>query len=253
MAQNQFSRSQMIIGKDGMKNLKNAHIAVFGIGGVGGFAAEGLARSGVGTLSLFDDDNVCITNVNRQVIATTSTVGRDKVELMRDRILDINPNCEINAKRMFYGKDTKDTLDMTKFDYVIDAVDTVSAKLLLVEEANKAGVPIISCMGTGNKLDPTQLYVTDIYKTTMCPLAKVMRKELKKRRIKKLKVVFSTEKPIKPDDFGGELNCNNNCVCPQGAARHCVIRNETPGSVAFVPSVAGMYLCAEVVREIIKK
>ena len=251
MAQNQFSRSMMIIGKEGMQDLHNAHVAVFGIGGVGGFAAEGLARSGIGELSVFDDDNVCITNVNRQVIATARTVGEDKVALIKRRILEINPRCKVNDRKMFYGKDTKDTVDLSQFDYIIDAVDTVSAKLMLVEEAAKVGVPIISSMGTGNKLDPTLLQVADISKTSICPLARVMRKELKKRRIKKLKVVFSTEKPLKPDTFDGELDCNHNCVCPPGAAMHCVVRNETPGSVAFVPSVAGMFLCAEVCRDII--
>ena len=251
MAQNQFSRSMMIIGKEGIQNLKDAHVAVFGLGGVGGYAVEGLVRSGIGELSVFDDDNVCITNVNRQVIATVQTVGEDKVDLIKNRAKLINPRCKVNAHKMFFGRHNKDEVDFSQFDYVIDAVDTITAKLLIIEEAKKANVPVISSMGTGNKLDPTQLKVADISKTTICPLARVMRKELKRRKIRNVKVVFSTEAPIKPDDFDGELNCDNNCVCPPGAARHCVIRNETPGSVAFVPSVAGMYLCAEVVGEII--
>ena len=253
MAQDQFSRATMIIGKKGIQNLKDAHVAVFGLGGVGGYAVEGLVRSGIGELSVFDDDNVCITNVNRQVIATIRTVGEDKVDLIKNRIKLINPRCKVNAQKMFFGRENKADIDFTQFDYIIDAVDTITAKLLLIEEAKKAGVPVISCMGTGNKLDPTQLKIADISKTSICPLARVMRKELKRRKIRDVKVVFSTEPPIKPDDFDGEFDCNHNCVCPPNAARHCVIRNETPGSVAFVPSVAGMYLCAEVVRDIIGK
>ena len=249
--QNQFSRTQLLLGKEGISRLQNAKVAIFGIGGVGGFAAEGLARSGVGHLTLVDDDNICLTNVNRQVMATARNVGQDKVDVMKRRIIEINPVAKVDAIRMFYGNDTKDSVDLAQFDYIIDAVDTVTAKLLLIEGGLAVGVPVISCMGTGNKLDPTQLEVTDIYKTSICPLAKVMRRELKRRGVKKLKVVASKEVPLVPDDNEGELSCKNNCICPGDAALHCVKRRQVPGSVAFVPSVAGMILAGEVVKDIV--
>lgn len=248
--QDQFSRTKMLLGDNGMTALKNAKVAVFGIGGVGGFAAEGLARSGVFNISLFDDDSICLTNVNRQVIATSRNVGKDKVEVMKLRIKEINPRSNVDANIMFYGNNTKQSIDMAGYDYVIDAVDTVSSKITIVQEAISASVPVISCMGTGNKLNPTQLKVGDIFKTSVCPLARVMRKELKQRRIQKLKVVYSEEAPLTPDDHGGELNCKFNCICPPGAAAHCVKRRQVPGSVAFVPSVAGMILASEVIKDI---
>jgi tRNA A37 threonylcarbamoyladenosine dehydratase len=248
--QNQFSRTQMLLGKQGIEKLQNSKVAVFGIGGVGGFAVEGLARSGVGHLALFDDDNICLTNVNRQVMATVRNVGDDKVDVMKRRIIEINPRAKVDANRIFYGKETKDAVDLSQYDYIIDAVDTVTAKLMLVEGGIACGVPVISCMGTGNKLDPTKLQVTDIYKTSICPLAKVMRRELKRRGVKKLKVVYSPEMPLVPDDNDGELNCKFNCICPPDAAAHCVERRQVPGSVAFVPSVAGMILAGEVIKDI---
>ncbi|MCL1935693.1 MAG: tRNA threonylcarbamoyladenosine dehydratase [Defluviitaleaceae bacterium] len=250
MAQNQFSRTQMLLGSEGMEKLKFLKIAIFGIGGVGSFVAEGLARSGVFNISLFDDDNICLTNINRQIMATTKTIGKDKVEMMKQRILDINPRANVEANVCFFGKDTEN-IKFDKYDYIIDAVDTVSSKILLVEKAKENNINIISCMGTGNKLDPTKFEVADIYKTSVCPLARVMRKELKNRKIKNLKVVFSKEKPLIPDDHNGKLNCKFNCICPPGAAAHCVIRRQVPGSVSFVPSVAAMIIVGEVVKDIV--
>lgn len=247
---NQFSRTQMLLGKEGIDLLLSSSVAVFGIGGVGGFAAEGLARSGIGELHLFDDDNICLTNVNRQVIATSKNVGQNKVDIMAERIKQINPRAKVEANRCFYDKNTRECINFDDFDYILDAVDTVSSKILLVEEALKANVPIISCMGTGNKLDPTQFKVADIFSTSICPLAKVMRKELKDRGIKRLKVVYSKEVALKPDDHDGALNCKFNCICPPGGAKHCVKRRQIPGSVVFVPSVAGMIMAGEVVKEL---
>ena len=245
----QFSRTQMLLGKEGMERLFRSHVAIFGIGGVGSFSAEGLARSGIGQISLFDDDNICLTNVNRQVMATTRNTGSNKVDEMKLRIMDINPGAKVQGHLCFYDKDTN--IDLTQYDYIIDAVDTISSKLLLVERAAKSNVPIISCMGTGNKLDPTQFIVSDIFKTKVCPLAKIMRKELRRLGINRLKVVYSTEQPIKPNDCQGELNCKYNCICPQGAAKHCVVRRQIPGSVSFVPSVAGMILAGEVIKNLL--
>lgn len=250
MAQNQFSRTQMLLGRDGIDNLKNSRVAVFGCGGVGSFAAEGLARSGVGSIALFDDDNICLTNVNRQVMATIRNVGQDKVEAMKERIFLINPRCQVSMNKVFYGKDNFLDIDLSAYDYIIDAIDSISSKMLLVEQANKAGVAVISCMGTGNKLDPTKFEVTDLSKTIICPMARTMRKELKRRGIHKLKVVYSKEKPLVPDDHNGELDCKHNCICPPGAAAHCTIRRQVPGSVSFVPSVAGMILAGEVIKDL---
>jgi len=248
----QFSRSEMILGADAIKKLNDSHVAIFGIGGVGGSAAEALARAGVGNFAICDDDTVCLTNINRQVIATHKTLGRDKVEVMAERIHEINPNANVTSINLFYGTDTAHQVDLSQFDYILDAVDTVTAKLLLVEGANKAGVPVISCMGTGNKLNPTSLEVSDIYKTSMCPLAKVMRRELKSRGIKKLKVVYSKEEPMTPSD-DEKYSCKFNCICSPDSAKHCEKRRAIPGSVSFVPPVAGMIMAAEVVKDICKK
>ena len=247
----QFSRTEMILGKDAIEKLAKSSVAVFGIGGVGGAAAEALARSGVGHIALCDDDTVCLTNINRQVIATHKTVGRDKIEVMAERIREINPDATVTAIHCFYSKETAEDIDLSVYDYIIDAVDTVSAKLLLVEKARDLGIPIISCMGTGNKLDPTRLEVADIFKTTVCPLAKVMRKELKARGIKKLKVVYSQEQPITPVEEDHN-SCKLNCICPPESARHCEKRRQNPGSVAFVPPVAGMIIAGEVVRDMLR-
>ena len=247
---NEFSRAQLLLGKEAMEALAGARVAVFGIGGVGSFAAEALARAGVGNLDVFDDDKVCLTNINRQLIALHSTIGKQKVEVMRDRILDINPRCVVTAHACFYSAETADSVDLSVYDYIIDAIDTVSCKLLLIERANAAGVRIISCMGAGNKLDPTRLEVSDIYKTSVCPLARVMRKELKSRGIAKLKVVYSREEAIKPaEDLS--ISCKTGCVCPPGTKRNCTARRQVPGSVSFVPPVAGYILAGEVVKDII--
>ncbi len=246
---NQFSRTELLLGVDGVEKLKKSSVAVFGIGGVGSFTVEALVRSGVGHIAVIDDDKVCLTNINRQLIATRKTIGKAKVEVMRDRILEINPNCKVDIYQTFYSAETADSIDISGFTYVVDAIDTVSAKLLLIEKAKAANVKIISCMGAGNKLDPTRLEVTDIYKTSMCPLAKVMRHELRKRGIKSLKVVYSQEPPIKPIE-NEEDNCKTKCVCPPSTVRKCTARRQIPGSVAFVPSVAGLIIAGEIVRDI---
>jgi tRNA A37 threonylcarbamoyladenosine dehydratase len=246
---NEFSRTQLLLGKDAMENLQAATVAVFGIGGVGTFAAEALARCGVGGLVLVDDDKVCLTNINRQLIATHKTVGKKKVEVMKERILDINPRCRVETRECFYGAETAADFDMASYDYIIDAIDTVSSKLLLIQQAAEAGVPVISCMGAGNKLDPTRLEISDIYKTSVCPLARVMRRELKARGIKSLKVVYSREEVIKPSE-DASLSCKTGCVCPPGTTRKCTARRQVPGSVSFVPSVAGLILAGEVVKDL---
>jgi len=246
---NEFSRTQLLLGKEAMDKLKRATIAVFGIGGVGSYAAEALARSGVGGLVLVDDDKVCLTNLNRQLIATHKTIGRKKVEVMKERILDINPRCRVDAVDRFYSAETASEFELTMADYVVDAIDTVSSKLVLIEEATFAGVPIISCMGAGNKLEPTMLEVADIYDTEVCPLARVMRKELRARGIKSLKVVYSKEEVTKPAETD-EISCKTGCVCPPGTARKCTVRRQVPGSTSFVPAVAGLILASEVVRDL---
>lgn len=248
---NQFSRSQLLVGQDGMKKLSDANVLIFGIGGVGGYVAEALARSGVGAFTLVDDDKVCLTNINRQVIATRKTVGKYKAEVMADRIKEINPDARVEVRKCFYLPENSDTFDFTQYSYVVDAVDTVTAKIEIIMQAQKLHIPVISCMGAGNKMDPTQFHVADIYKTTMCPLAKVMRRELKKRGVKKLKVVYSTEKPIRPlEDMS--ISCRQHCVCPPGTARKCTQRRDIPGSMAYVPSVAGLILAGEVVKDLVK-
>lgn len=233
---NQFSRTELLLGQENMAKLKNARVAIFGVGGVGGYVVEALARSGVGTLDIIDNDTVSITNINRQIIATTKTVGQPKVDVAKERILDINPDAVVNAYNTFYLPETKDLFDFSNYDYVVDAIDTVTGKIQLVMQANEAKVPIISSMGAGNKLNPAMFEVADIYKTSVCPLAKVMRRELKNRGIKKLKVVYSKEEPIKPaesDEVSG--------------------KRSTPGSTAFVPSVVGLIIASEVVKDIINR
>ncbi|MEE0140812.1 MAG: tRNA threonylcarbamoyladenosine dehydratase [Coprococcus sp.] len=246
---NQFSRTELLLGHDNMEKLKNARVAVFGIGGVGGFTVEALARSGVGTLDLIDDDKVCLTNINRQIIATRKTIGQYKVDAAKERVLDINPDAVVNTYKTFFVPDTADEFDFASYDYVVDAIDTVTGKIMLVEAAQKAGTPIISSMGAGNKLDPTAFEVADIYKTSVCPLAKVMRRELKKRGIKKLKVVYSKEKALTPIDET-ENSCRSHCICPPGSARTCTQRRQIPGSTAFVPSVVGLIIAGEVIKDL---
>ena len=246
---NQFSRTQLLLGQEGMEKLYRARVAVFGIGGVGGYTVEALARSGVGTLDLIDDDKVCLTNLNRQIFATRKTVGQYKVDVAQQRILEINPKAVVHTYKTFYAPQTAEQFDFTQYDYVVDAIDTVTGKLELVEQAEKAGVPIISSMGAGNKMDPTAFEVADIYETSVCPLARVMRKELKKRGIKKLKVVYSKEPPMTPiDDLA--VSCRTNCICPPGTERKCTQRRQVPGSNAFVPSVVGLIIAGEVVKDL---
>ena len=246
---NQFSRTQLQFGAEGMEKLYHARVAVFGIGGVGGYTVEALARSGVGELDLIDDDRVCLTNVNRQIFATRKTVGQYKVDVAEERILEINPKAIVHKYKTFYAPQTADQFDFTQYDYVVDAIDTVTGKLELVEQAQKAGVPIISSMGAGNKVDPTAFEVADIYETSVCPLARVMRQKLKKRGIEKLKVVYSKEPPLTPID-NMTISCRTHCICPPGTARKCTQRRQVPGSNAFVPSVVGLIIAGEVVKDL---
>ena len=235
---NKFDRTKRLLGADAMNKLKDSHVAVFGIGGVGGHAADALVRSGIGEITIVDSDEVAESNINRQLIATTKTVGRKKVEVMKEHLLEINPEVVVHVYDCFFLPETKNQFDFTAYDYVIDAVDTVTAKLALVESCQEAGVPIVSSMGAGNKLDPTAFEVTDIYKTSVCPLAKVMRKELKTRGIKKLKVVYSKEIPVEPIE-------DEAFVSDEVRSRRA-----TPGSIAFVPSVAGLILAGEVIKDL---
>ncbi len=246
---NQFSRTQLLLGEDSMKKLSESRVAVFGVGGVGGYACEALVRSGVGHFDLIDDDKVCLTNLNRQIIATRKTVGKYKTDVMKERMLEINPDVDVTIHKCFFLPENADDFPFAEYDYVIDAVDTVTAKLELVMKCKELNVPIISSMGAGNKLDASAFRVADIYKTKMCPLAKVMRRELKKRGVKKLKVVYSEEKPTRPiEDMS--ISCRTHCICPPGAAHKCTERRDIPGSVAFVPSVAGLIIAGEVVKDL---
>lgn len=246
---NQFSRTELLLGKESMERLANARVAVFGVGGVGGYTVEALVRSGVGTIDLIDDDKVCLTNLNRQIIATRKTVGQYKADVMKERILEINPNAVVHVHKCFFLPENSDEFDFSQYSYVVDAVDTVTAKIALVLKAQEAGVPVISSMGAGNKLNPADFEVADIYKTSVCPLAKVMRRELKKRGVKHLKVVYSKEKPITPiEDMS--ISCRSNCICPPGAAHKCTERRAIPGSIAYVPSVVGLIIAGEVIKDL---
>ena len=230
----QFARTRMLLGEAGMRRLHAARVAVFGIGGVGGHAVEALVRSGVGAVDLYDDDRVCLTNLNRQLIATRGTIGRHKVDAMAERMREINPDVRIGAHRMFYMPDVADAVDLKQYDYVVDAVDTVTAKLELAVRCHALGVRLISAMGAGNKLDPTRFRVADVYETSIDPLARVMRRELRRRGVPRLKVVYSTEEPVSP-----------RCASEESSARR-----DIPGSTAFVPPVAGLILAAEIVKEL---
>ena len=247
---NQFSRTELLIKEDGIQKLQKAKVAIFGIGGVGSFAVEGLVRSGIGNFILVDDDKICLTNLNRQIIATRKTIGKYKVDVMEERILEINPDAKIQTYQEFYMPNSKTNIITEDIDYVIDCVDTVTAKIEIVKRCKELDIPIISAMGTGNKLDPSRFEITDIYKTSICPLAKVMRKELRKRNIESLKVIYSKEEPIEIDEYSNS-SCKTNCICPPGTKRKCTIRNQVPGSISFVPSVAGLMIAGEVIREII--
>lgn len=245
----QFSRTELLLGKEAMQKLSGSRVAVFGVGGVGGYVCEALVRSGVGAFDLIDDDKVCLTNLNRQIIATRKTLGKYKVEVMKDRILEINPDADVRMYKCFFLPENANEFPFTEYDYIVDAVDTVTAKIELVMKAKEQNIPIISSMGAGNKLDGSRFRVADIYSTKICPLAKVMRRELKKRGVKELKVVYSEEEPVKPlEDMA--ISCKANCVCPPGAEHKCTHRRAIPGSVAFVPSVAGLIIAGEVVKDL---
>ena len=249
---NQFSRTELLFGKEAMDILENSRVAVFGVGGVGGYTVEALVRSGVGAIDVIDDDKVCLTNLNRQIIATRKTIGQYKTDVCKERIHDINPNCEVTVHKCFFLPENADDFPWDSYDYVVDAVDTVTAKIALVMKCKEKNIPIISSMGAGNKLDGSQFKVADIYKTKVCPLAKVMRRELKKRGVKKLKVVYSEEIPTRPiEDMA--ISCRNNCICPPGAEHKCTERRDIPGSVAFVPSVAGLIIAGEVAKDLIRR
>lgn len=246
---NQFSRTQLLLGAKAMEKLAASRVAIFGIGGVGGAACEALARSGVGAFDLIDDDRVCLTNLNRQIIATRRTVGQFKADAMRERILEINPDVQVQIHKCFFLPENADAFPFEECDYIVDAIDTVTAKIALILTAKEKNIPVISCMGAGNKLDATAFRVADIYETRVCPLARVMRRELRKRGVKQLKVVYSEEVPIRPlEDMS--ISCRAHCICPPGTKRHCTDRRDIPGSVAFVPPVAGMILAGEVIRDL---
>ena len=234
-----FSRTALLIGKEGVEKLNKSKVIVFGVGGVGGYTVEALARSGVGQIDVVDNDTVSFSNLNRQIIATVDTVGKDKVDVIKNRILSINPNATVNTHKVFYSPETANSFNLAEYDYVVDAIDSVTGKIELCMQAQKTNTPIISSMGAGNKLDPTAFEVTDIYKTSVCPLAKVMRRELKNRGVKKLKVVYSKEEPIKITDTQG-------IEIPEG-------KRQIPGSIAFVPSVVGLIIAGEVIKDLIKK
>ena len=257
MIPEQFQRTALLLGEAAMERLSGAHVAIFGIGGVGGYVVEALARSGVGNFTLVDNDTVALSNLNRQIIATMDTVGRPKTEVMKERILSINPKANITCYEMFYLPENAGKIDFSAFDYVVDAIDTVTAKISLVMQAGQAGVPIISSMGTGNKTDPTGLKVADLYDTKVCPLAKVMRRELKKRGIHKLKVVYSEEEPIKPmaeaAQERAEFMPDTEAAQESASVADAVRRpRPVPGSCAFVPPVAGLIIASEVMKDLIK-
>ena len=248
---NQYSRTELLFGKEAMEKLWRSRVAVFGIGGVGGYAVEALARSGIGSLDLIDDDRVCLTNINRQIYATRKTVGKHKVDIAAERIAEINPAITVKTYKTFYTPKTTEQFDFKQYDYIIDAIDTVTGKIELVLQAQKSGVPIISSMGAGNKLDPTAFEVADVYETSICPLARVMRRELKKRNVPALKVVYSKEPPMTPiEDMA--ISCKAHCICPPGTVRKCTERRQVPGSNAFVPSVVGLIIAGEVLKDLIR-
>jgi tRNA A37 threonylcarbamoyladenosine dehydratase len=251
MLQHSLSRTELLIGKDGLNKLRDSKVIVFGIGGVGSFTVEALVRAGVGTIVLVDDDTICLTNLNRQIHATYDTVGKVKVEAMKDRVLSINKKCNVITHQVFVTKENIPEIITDDIDYVVDAIDTVSAKIALVEYCNEKGIKIMCSMGTGNKFDPTQFKIADIYDTKVCPLAKVMRYELRKRDIKSLKVVYSEEIPTKPKQED-VVTCKTGCVCT-GGSKKCAIKRQIPGSISFVPPVAGMIIGGEVINDLLKE
>ena len=245
----QFSRTQLLYGAEAMERLASARVAVFGIGGVGGYVVEALARSGVGALDLIDNDEVCASNLNRQIIATTKTIGRYKVDVAEERIHDINPDCIVRTYKTFFLPETKDQFNFSDYDYAVDAIDTVTGKLTIIEMAKEANIPVISSMGAGNKINPAMFEVADIYETSICPLAKVMRHECKKRGIRDLKVVYSKEKPIQPQADTSKSENDNNTVSQETTGRDSK-RRAIPGSTAFVPSVVGLIIAGEIINDI---
>jgi tRNA A37 threonylcarbamoyladenosine dehydratase len=244
-----YSRTELLIGKDGVDKLNNSKIAIFGIGGVGAYAAEALCRAGVGNLVLVDYDDICLTNLNRQIHATRKTVGKSKVDMMKERLLEINPKLNVIIFKELYNEETAERLLTPDLDYVVDAIDMVTSKLDLITRSQQMNIPVISCMGAGNKFDPTKIEISDIYKTSMCPLARVIRQELRKKGVKKLKVVYSKEEPVTPIET--EKNCKNNCICSNKDLAKCTHRRQIPGSISFVPSAFGLALASAVVRDLL--
>jgi tRNA A37 threonylcarbamoyladenosine dehydratase len=244
-----YSRTELLIGKDGVDKLNNSKIAIFGIGGVGAYAAEALCRAGVGNLVLVDYDDICLTNLNRQIHATRKTVGKSKVDMMKERLLEINPKINVIIFKELYNEETAERLLTSDLDYVVDAIDMVTSKLDLITRSQQMNIPVISCMGAGNKFDPTKIEISDIYKTSMCPLARVIRQELRKKGVKKLKVVYSREEPVTPIET--EKNCKNNCICSNKDLAKCTHRRQIPGSISFVPSAFGLALASAVVRDLL--
>lgn len=246
---NQFSRTQLLYGEEAIRKLSGSRVAVFGIGGVGGYVCEALVRSGVGHFELVDDDKVCLTNLNRQILATRKTVGKYKAEVMAERMREINPDVDIRIHKCFFLPENADDFKFDEYDYVVDAVDTVTAKLELIMRSQSMQVPIISAMGAGNKTDAGRMKIADIYDTQVCPLARVMRHELRKRGVRKLKVVYSDEQPIRPiEDMS--ISCRTHCICPPGAQHKCTERRDIPGSTAFVPAVTGLLIAGEIVNDL---
>lgn len=252
MAQHSLSRTELLIGKEALDKLKNSKVVVLGIGGVGSYTVEALARAGVGKLVLVDDDTVCLTNINRQIIATYKTLAKPKVDVMKERILDINPKCEVITHHTFITESNIGEVITDDVDYVVDAIDTISSKIALVVYCKEHNIDIICSMGTGNKMDPTQFKIADLFKTKVCPLAKVMRYELRRKGIDKLKVLYSEEEPMKPrqDDV---ITCKEGCICPGGSSKKCAIKRQIPGSNSFVPPVAGLIIGGEVIKDLIKR
>ena len=246
---NQFSRTELLLGNEGIEKLAKSRVAIFGIGGVGGYVVEALVRSGLGAIDIIDDDKVCITNLNRQLFATRKTVGKPKVDVAKERILDINPDVDVKTYQTFYTPQSENEFDFSQYDYVVDAIDTVVGKLSLIEKAKAAGVPIICAMGAGNKMDPMKFEVADISETSVCPLARVIRTELRKRKISGVKVVYSKEIPIKPKEDTA-ISCKYHCVCPPGTVRKCTAKHQIPGSNAFVPPVVGLIIAGEVIKDL---
>lgn len=247
--QHEFSRTELLIGSEGLEKLKNSKVVVLGIGGVGSYSVEALVRGGVGCIVLVDDDNICLTNLNRQIHALYSTIAKPKVEVMENRIHDINPNCVVKAYKTYIKEDNIEQIIEPDTDYVIDAIDTVTSKIAVIMWCKEHNINIISCMGTGNKFDPTKYKITDIYNTKVCPLAKVMRYELKRRGVKSLKVLYSDELPIKPR--GDVVTCKNGCICSAGSSNKCKFKRQIPGSNSYMPPIAGLMIGGEVIRDII--